>query len=76
MAAPFTTADLIAGLPPLSGYRVRITSDSPGYRLVDFGRRLFSAGNEAARINAIGGGLIAIVEKYATATGATLRTFG
>lgn len=54
-------------------YRVRVTSAAPGYRLIDFGRRMYSAAKEADRINATGGDLMAIVESYDRHTGETIR---
>ncbi|MDE2103649.1 MAG: hypothetical protein KGL39_40800 [Patescibacteria group bacterium] len=60
-------------LPYLPLYRLRITSADPGFRLVDFGRRLNGALTEADAINAVGGGLVATVEAYDRHTGATLR---
>lgn len=68
------TATLVAGLTDLPLYRVRTTSSDPGYLFTGFGRRLRSAFDHADRTNAIGGGLVAVVEAYDRHTGLTLRT--
>lgn len=62
-------------LPSLPLYRVRVTSGVPGCRLIDFGRRLFSARAEAATYDGIGD-LVAVVEAYNRHTGETLRIVG
>lgn len=65
----------VLSLDHLPLYRVRVTCGVHGCRLIDFGRRLFSARAEAATFAGIGD-LVAIVEAYDRHTGQTLRVVG
>lgn len=66
------TARIIIDDLPL--YRVRVTSGAPGYRLVEFGRKLFSARNWAECFAV--GDLRCAVESYDRHTGQTVRVLG